>query len=500
MSPNGLHLRPGDPGGPGGGGSGITNQRNGEYTGALVPSFMDPEGTLGQLHYLKLSGTSGQILTDPFLLRLSVEKHIGGPIAGAFKENRGLTYVLKVRSQEQVKQLLRMKQLSDGTGITIEEHSSLNQVRCVVTNPDTVGLSDQYLVENLANQNVKEVRRIKRRNEKGEPVNSPVMILTINGTVIPEHIDFGWTRCRTRNYYPSPMLCFRCWTFGHTGKRCSATQRTCGKCSKTHDEELTPNIAEGATAFEVSRGRTNCDEPAHCKNCEEWNKKREKNEKVDTKHAVSSRECPIYKKENAIQHLRVDLGISYPAARRDYETREAAMAKKKNPQTDKSFAGIVNASKDCEMDEMRSMVKNLLEDSKRKDERIAQLERALEKRSVNTRLDSAKDHGPTAELVRQVAELTATVRQLQDNLTKKDAFIKTLLTTRSHPVASPSNSTISATETEKANMTHSHSSTEEIIVDNVTLQPFFQVQEWIKNSTHIANDQSDYGRESTPKE
>lgn len=46
---------------------------------------------------------------------------------------------------------------------------------------------------------------------------------------------------------------------------------------------------------------------------------------------------------------------AYPAARRDYERREAAMVKKKNPQTDDSFADIVSASKDSEIDELKSM-------------------------------------------------------------------------------------------------------------------------------------------------
>lgn len=58
----------------------------------------------------------------------------------------------------------------------------------------------------------------------------------------------------------------------------------------------------------------------------------------------------------------------------------------KNPQKDKSFAGILNACKDSEMDELRSMERNLLEDSERKDESIAELERVLETRSINDRL------------------------------------------------------------------------------------------------------------------
>lgn len=62
------------------------------------------------------------------------------------------------------------------------------------------------------------------------------------------------------------------------------------------------------------------------------------------------------------------------------------MAIMKNPQKDKSLGGILNACKDSEMDELRSMERNLLEDSERKDESIAELERVLETRSINDRL------------------------------------------------------------------------------------------------------------------
>lgn len=104
MLANGRPLHPGDPGGPGGGLGSMGNRMNGDYTGPLLPDYMDPTGTAGQLQYLKMESTAGVMPQDPFLLRLSVEKAIGGPIFGAFKENRGLSYVLKVRSQETLHQ------------------------------------------------------------------------------------------------------------------------------------------------------------------------------------------------------------------------------------------------------------------------------------------------------------------------------------------------------------------------------------------------------------
>lgn len=196
---------------------------------------MDPQDTSGELQYLRMRAVSGAIPTDPFLLRLSVEKFIGGPIYGAFKENKGISYVLKIRSQAQFDKLLRMNKLADGTNVVIEEHTTLNQVKCVVSNADTIGLEENYIAEQLNGQRVKEVRRIKRRNgNTGILENTPTLILTISGTVVPEHIDFGWSRCRTRPYYPSPMQCFRCWTFGHTGKRCTAPAKVCGRCNQFH--------------------------------------------------------------------------------------------------------------------------------------------------------------------------------------------------------------------------------------------------------------------------
>lgn len=374
---------------------------------------MDPQDTSGELQYLRMRAVSGAIPTDPFLLRLSVEKFIGGPIYGAFKENKGISYVLKIRSQAQFDKLLRMNKLADGTNVVIEEHTTLNQVKCVVSNADTIGLEENYIAEQLNGQRVKEVRRIKRRNgNTGILENTPTLILTISGTVVPEHIDFGWSRCRTRPYYPSPMQCFRCWTFGHTGKRCTAPAKVCGRCSQIHPEDQAPNPTpeEGATA--LPQQRRTCTLPACCKTCNN-----------SPQHALSSRECPAYKRENAIQVIRVDQGISYPQARREFEAREAAAQRDQNRN---SYAGVTSNSKDVQIAELQAMVKKLENDAVKREKRMTDLEAALQNRPLETRLEAAKTHGPVEELIRQVAELTATVKQLQEDLRTKDSIIAEL--------------------------------------------------------------------------
>lgn len=95
--------------------------------GPTLPSYLDRDGTAGALQYLKMQATAGPMPQDPFLLRTSVEKHIGARIEGAFKENRGVSYVLKVRSTAQFNKLLRMEKLCDGTPVSISEHPQLNQ-------------------------------------------------------------------------------------------------------------------------------------------------------------------------------------------------------------------------------------------------------------------------------------------------------------------------------------------------------------------------------------
>lgn len=136
------HFR--DPGGSGGGEGSPSNLFNGEYTGRRLPDFMDRDGISGPLQILRMQAINGSLPNDPFLLRLSVEKYIGGPIVGAYKENKGLSYVLKVRSQGQFNRLIKMNQLNDGTAIQMSEHPQLNQSKCVVSNYDSVGLMTIY--------------------------------------------------------------------------------------------------------------------------------------------------------------------------------------------------------------------------------------------------------------------------------------------------------------------------------------------------------------------
>lgn len=257
---------------PGGGPSddSARNIIHGSYAGRTVPTWLDPSDEHGKLTVLKLEGENGPLPSKPFLLRTSVEKWIGGKIEGAFRENRGISYALKVRNPKQVEKLMAMKTLADGTKVKISKHPVLNKSRCVVSCLDVKDASDDELMDCLAPQGVSEFRRIKRRTGKEQYENTASIILTIEGTVVPNHIDFGWLRCKTRPYYPAPMVCYQCWSFGHTKKRCQQSQPTCGNCSQGH----------------VTDETNRCNTDPFCKRCN------------SASHSLSSRKCPTYVEES----------------------------------------------------------------------------------------------------------------------------------------------------------------------------------------------------------
>lgn len=351
-------------------------QIDGSYTGRTLPTYMDMNGNHGELVILKLALVSGDAPDNPFLLRKSIEQHISGMIEGAFPEARSTTYALKVRNKKQVDKLLEMTELLDGTKIKIEKHPYLNFVRCVINAQGLENLTDEECLKFLADQKVTYLRRIKRKVD-GKEQNTPTIILTIDGTTRPDHIDIGYQRCRTRPYYPPPMLCFKCYRFGHTKARCPEKQETCGHCAQQHD------IVKGIL----------CMDPAYCPRCK------------SNGHSVSSRQCPVYIEEDAIQHIRVDKGLSYAAAKRVYTA-----AAKKN-----SFANVTVASKDQIISELSAKVEFLIKDGAEKDKKIQALE------------SSSQTDPHEASTSKEVQELKKAFSELRLQLDKRDQQVSKLL-------------------------------------------------------------------------
>lgn len=360
------------------GGGGGTLGIDGSYTGATLPAYMDPQGLHGEIVVLKMESAieTGRLPDHPFLIRSSIENWINGEIDGAIPEAKGKTYALKVRSKKQLDRLLAMNRLDDGTMIKITKHANLNSVRCVINCPSMINVPDEDVLSYLKNQRVTQIRRITRKSKTGtEKENTATVILTIDGTRMPEHVDVGYLRCRTRPYYPAPMLCFQCFAFGHTSKKCQQKEQTCGQCAKTHI---------------IMKGER-CSAAPFCPRCN------------TNSHSISSRNCPVYKTEDAIQRIRVDKGITYPAAKRIFEVATGA----------KSFAGVINMSKDQAFKDLSAKYDQLSNQMEEKDRKIAALEETLKQR-------------PTTSNNTEFGELRQMIVDLQMEVRRKDERIQAL--------------------------------------------------------------------------
>ncbi|XP_062714107.1 uncharacterized protein LOC134290898 [Aedes albopictus] len=385
---------------------------------------MDPHGNYGELIVLRMEPVNGKMPDHPFTLRQSIEKRVNGKIEGAISESQGRSYALKVRSRHHLEKLLTMSQLIDGTPVKVSYHPGLNSTRCVISCRDLMKMTDDNeVLECLRDQNITGIRRITRKVGEHREF-TPTVILTVGGTTIPEHIDIGYQRVRTRPYYPAPMVCYQCYHFGHTKQRCQKQLPTCGNCNQEH--EVTQD--------------TRCQNPAYCGRCS------------SNDHSVSSRKCPMYQNEDTIQHIRVDRGLSYPEARRVFEASTGQ----------RSFAGIASHSKDktisdlsakletlsgqmaqkdaqikaledkmstgntstssTDFQRLEQMIINLQKEIQKKDERILTLEKALEK---DSRIDLVRKHGTIEDLVAKVSALQETVNRKDQEIQDLRASNKT---------------------------------------------------------------------------
>lgn len=250
---------------------------------ATVPNWMN-SGGFGQQQVLLLQGEEEKKL-NPFIVGKSMYDLVGD-IDETTTEANGTRYVLRVRNVEQTKKLLAMKRLCDDSVVSVIPHPKLNKRRCVFSCRETQEMTEEELINGLKNQSVIEVKRIFR-TENGKKINTPTVIVTLDGTVIPEHIKVGPLRIKTRIYIPNPTICYRCYNYGHTKFRCKSEAK-CRNCSKVHNFE------------------EDCTEAAFCFHCQ-------------GNHGPSSRNCPTYNMEKEVTRLMYTKGVTYNEAIRQIQ-------------------------------------------------------------------------------------------------------------------------------------------------------------------------------------
>ena len=142
-------------------------------------------------------------------------------------------------------------------------------------------MSEIEIRDELKSEGVVEVHRVTVKKE-GKVIPTNTLFLTFNRPDIPKEIVVGYLKVKVDLFVPNPLRCFNCNIFGHTSQRCR-TAANCQRCGKDKHKEK-------------------CDGPLICSNCK-------------SPHAVSVKDCPVWKKEKEIQRIRVEKCISLPEAR-----------------------------------------------------------------------------------------------------------------------------------------------------------------------------------------
>ncbi|XP_062542399.1 uncharacterized protein LOC134210361 [Armigeres subalbatus] len=329
----------------------------GGSVGRRLPNYMDPTNKFGELTFLQLTAKDGATLPiNPFIIGKTVEACAGGAIESAKTEAQGTKYTLCVRDPAQVTKLLKLKSLIDGTDVEVIPHPNLNTSRCVISCFELIYMEEKDILTELINENVVRVQRITR-NEGGKKVNTPALILTFCKTTFPEFIKVGLLRVPTRPYFPNPMLCYGCFSYGHTRIRCPGPQR-CFNCSDNfHGEE--------------------CDKAPSCQNCK-------------GNHRPTNRQCPVYKKEVEVIKIKVRNNLSFPEARKRAEQQIGnSYAQAAAQQT-----VIERKLKELEMAMMKKdkEIARLHEESKRKDERIEQMTAIVNQIKIRQQIGKIKQN------------------------------------------------------------------------------------------------------------
>ncbi|GFT69231.1 uncharacterized protein TNCV_2253841 [Trichonephila clavipes] len=222
---------------------------------------------------------------SPFLIHKGITACVGD--VKTIRKMRSGDLFIEVTSSKQALALASLKQLAH-LDIQVKQHATLNYSRGVISAADLYNVTEEEILENMAEQNVSQVRRITIRRD-GQVLKTKHLILTFATPDLPQSVKVAFLHCPVRPYIPNPLRCFQCQRFGHSKTTCRG-QPTCARCA------------------EVGHDSADCKAREKCVNC-----------KGD--HPSYSRSCPTWSIEKEITALKIKNKISYPEARRIVSSR-----------------------------------------------------------------------------------------------------------------------------------------------------------------------------------
>ncbi|XP_066941244.1 uncharacterized protein [Macrobrachium rosenbergii] len=130
-----------------------------------------------------------------------------------------------------------LKSLSRLGGVKVEcaVHAYWNHSKGMIFAPQLMTYSEEKLVEELKDQGVIKIERMKKKvNEALVPL--PNLIITFNSTRLPNIVKAAWLRFKVKQYIPRPRRCFHCQEFGHMLGSCrqklQGKPAICVRCSE----------------------------------------------------------------------------------------------------------------------------------------------------------------------------------------------------------------------------------------------------------------------------
>ena len=158
--------------------------------------------------------------------------------------------LVEYTNKKQIESLLRLKKFHD-LKVQVSLHGSLNTCKGVVRCPDLKAVSEQEILEEMREQGVINVRRIKvRRDDALKDTNT--FVFTFNTSVLPKQLKVAFLRVSVDPYIPNPLRYYACQVFGHHENKC-------------HREEICANCGES----KQSADETDCKHPPKCVNYKE---------------------------------------------------------------------------------------------------------------------------------------------------------------------------------------------------------------------------------------
>ncbi|XP_041357625.1 uncharacterized protein LOC121374586 [Gigantopelta aegis] len=229
---------------------------------------------------------------SPFAIQKGLEGLAGEP--KSVKKLTSGSLLVECSTENHSRNLLKSKHLCN-ISIKVSPHTSLNSCKRVVRSRDLEGVSEDEICENLSSQGVTSVKRMNvRRNN--ELVSTNTLILTFNMPFFPNSVKAGYLNIPVVPYIPNPLRCFKCQKFGH-GQNTCRNKLTCARCGQfDHDSKV-------------------CQNDIACTNCK-------------GKHFAYSRECPKWKVEKEVQHVKVEKHLSFTEARKVVEASTPSAAGK----------------------------------------------------------------------------------------------------------------------------------------------------------------------------